>query len=102
MHSSSSAKLVSISLSSPARSQLCAVFSSVFSAALQDKESLRNLIKEQHHHAVTAEISRELNHGRNRGDKASASAILSLQTKLPSHSVEDPFKMAHVIMEECD
>ena len=69
---------------------------------MQDKESLRALIKEQQHHAVTAEISRELNHGRNRGDKQSTAAILSLQTKLPSHSVEDPFKMAHVVMEECD
>jgi len=51
---------------------------------------------------VTPEIHRELNHGRNRGEQQSDAAAMDITTRLPSCAAEDPFRMAHVIMEEMD
>eukprot|EP00892_Ulva_mutabilis_P007096 jgi/Ulvmu1/4759/UM020_0044.1 len=67
----------------------------------EDKESLRQLLKVQSHHAVTPEIYRELNHGHSRGGQAEgATAKSSARRNVPSGNSEHFRNMAPVIVDE--
>ncbi len=64
---------------------------------MEDKDSLRTLIKAQYHSLMSPEISQELDVSRNRGDK---SAAMQVQTRVGANVSEDPRDLAPVIMDE--
>ena len=64
---------------------------------VQDKESLRGLLKQQFHHGVSPEVLRELNHGASRGQRAQDEGALPVSVKLGGgRASENVFNMAPV------
>jgi len=68
----------------------------------EDKEALRHLCKRQQHHMVTPEVLRELDHGRNRGEKGEGPVSMEVQYKTGQAFGEDPNNLPPVLMLEDD
>jgi len=68
----------------------------------EDKDALRSLCKKQHHHLVTQEVFRELDHSRNRGEKGDGPVSMNVQSAMGKHTAEDPNDMPPVIIMEED
>lgn len=68
----------------------------------EDKEALRDLVKRQHHYALTPEILRELDSSRSRGEAPAAADASSMQpvSKLAAAAGagEDPRDLAPIIL----
>lgn len=71
---------------------------------MQDKESLRGLLKHQFHHGVSPEVLRELNHGASRGQRTQeAGGALPVSVKLGGgRASENLFNMAPVAISDMD
>ena len=68
---------------------------------LQDKAALWQLIKVQHHHAVTPEIVRDLSQGSSRGDAQGGRAACERKAMPTGHS-EQLRRMAQVVVEDME
>ncbi|XP_027358836.1 bystin [Abrus precatorius] len=67
----------------------------------EDKDRLRDLLEKQKHKLVTPEISRELNHSRNRGEKEEDLMSISSPVYVINKTIEeDRFDIPEVPMEE--
>ena len=66
---------------------------------MQDKQALRDLLKEQFHEGVSPEVLRELNHGGSRGDPRPNQVTPAALQKGPSESI---FQMAPVVVNEME
>ncbi|KAG5057201.1 hypothetical protein AAZX31_05G077300 [Glycine max] len=67
----------------------------------EDKDRLRNLLEKQKHKLVTPEISRELDHSRNRGEKEEDLMSISSPVYVINKTIEeDRFDIPDVPMEE--
>lgn len=67
---------------------------------MQDKQLLRELLKEQFHHGVSPEVLRELSHGRSRGAKAPDEPGLPVTAQIGGGRIaEDLLNMAPIPME---
>jgi hypothetical protein len=74
----------------------------IYVQLVQDKQAIRNLLKEQFHVGVSPEILRELNHGRSRGEKGLAENAMSVHTRIGPLGTEDVFQMAPVVVDEME
>lgn len=65
----------------------------------EDKEALRDLVKRQHHYALTPEILRELDSSRSRGESAAAADSQQPVSRVAAAGAgEDPRDLAPIIM----
>jgi hypothetical protein len=65
---------------------------------VQDKQAIRDLLKEQFHQGVSPEVLRELNHGLSRGEKDTS--VPSQARSKPSN--ESIFQMAPIHVAEME
>jgi essential nuclear protein 1 len=69
---------------------------------LEDKEALRDLVRRQHHYALTPEILRELDSSLSRGESAGSTGpdVLRPLSKVatPGAGGEDPRNLAPLVM----
>lgn len=66
---------------------------------VQDKQALRNLLREQFHEGVSPEVLRELSHGGSRGDPKPHQVTPAALQKGPCESI---FQMAPVVVNEME
>lgn len=67
----------------------------------QDKAALRQLVKVQHHHAVTPEIVRDLSQEGSRGDAQGGQAG-GERKAMPTANTEQFRRMAQVVVEDME